>query len=151
MVRWYSLVGHWISVGLPYFVAMDRKLENGCKIQDACCEASGIMCRLAIVKPANETTQGAFDSEINTNAKTSVNTINNAKANTNKQSQTKPHPALTMALTQPQCSTLSNHGMFLCKLCLETPLFFCQYSSADKQTQPWLHWHCKTVYKIFSA
>ena len=52
MVRWYGLGGSWISIGLPHFVAMERKPEDGCEIQDACCGVTGIMCRLAIVKTA---------------------------------------------------------------------------------------------------
>ena len=54
--RWYGLGGHWINVGLPNYVAMDRKPENGCEIQDACDGRSRIMIRLKLVK-------GALDNE----------------------------------------------------------------------------------------
>jgi hypothetical protein len=32
---WYGQGGHWIDVGLPHYVAIDRKPENGCEIQNA--------------------------------------------------------------------------------------------------------------------
>jgi len=52
--RWYGLGGHWINVGLPMYVAMDRKPENGCEIQNCCDGISGIMMRLIIVKSEKE-------------------------------------------------------------------------------------------------
>ena len=36
--RWYGMSGHWIDEGLPMYVAINHKPENGCKIQD-CCDA----------------------------------------------------------------------------------------------------------------
>ena len=33
--RWYGKGGHWINHGLPMYVAIDRKPENGCEIQCA--------------------------------------------------------------------------------------------------------------------
>ena len=54
MVRWYGLGGHWISEGLPHYVSIDRKPEDGCEIQNACCAETGIMCRLKIVKTSEE-------------------------------------------------------------------------------------------------
>ena len=50
--RWYGLGGHWINMGLPMYVAMDRKPEDGLEIQNMCCALSGIMCRLKLVKSA---------------------------------------------------------------------------------------------------
>ena len=52
--RWYGLGGHWINCGLPNYVAMDRKPENGCEIQDACDGRSKVMIRLKLVKGAAE-------------------------------------------------------------------------------------------------
>jgi len=49
MVKWYGLGGAWISIGLPMYVSIDRKPENGCEIQNAACERSGIMLRLHLV------------------------------------------------------------------------------------------------------
>ena len=50
MSRWYGQGGHWINHGLPQYVAIDRKPENGCKIQNAACGRSGVMLRLKLVK-----------------------------------------------------------------------------------------------------
>ena len=54
MSRWYGQGGHWINHGLPMYVAIDRKPENGCEIQNAACGHSGVMIRLKIVKTAEE-------------------------------------------------------------------------------------------------
>ena len=48
--RWYGLGGTWINIGLPMYVAMDRKPEHGCEIQNCCDAMSGIMLRLKLVK-----------------------------------------------------------------------------------------------------
>ena len=48
--RWYGLGGNWINMGLPHYVAMDRKPEHGCEIQNCCDGLSGIMMRLKLVK-----------------------------------------------------------------------------------------------------
>jgi Transposase IS4 len=50
--RWYGLGGHWINIGLPMYVAMDRKPEDGLEIQNACCAHSGIMFQIKLVKTA---------------------------------------------------------------------------------------------------
>ena len=50
--RWYGLGGHWINMGLPMYVAFDRKPEDGCEIQNACCGKSGIMMQLCLVRTA---------------------------------------------------------------------------------------------------
>ena len=54
MSRWYGQGGHWINHGLPMYVAIDRKPENDCEIQNAACGHSGVMIRLKIVKTAEE-------------------------------------------------------------------------------------------------
>ena len=54
MVRWYGLGGHWISVGLPHYVAIDRKPKDGCKILDSCCANVGILCQLRLVKTVTD-------------------------------------------------------------------------------------------------
>ena len=43
MSRWYGHGGHWINHGLPQYIAIDRKPENGCEIQNAACGVSGVM------------------------------------------------------------------------------------------------------------
>jgi Transposase IS4 len=53
MSRWYGLGGHWINIGLPMYVAMDRKPEDGCEIQNSCCGKSGILLQLKLVKSAS--------------------------------------------------------------------------------------------------
>jgi hypothetical protein len=44
--RWYGQGGSWINHGLPMYVAIDRKPENGCEIQNSACGKSGVMLRL---------------------------------------------------------------------------------------------------------
>jgi hypothetical protein len=52
--RWYGQGGHWINHGLPMYTAIDRKPENGCKIQNSACGRITIMMRLKLVKTAEE-------------------------------------------------------------------------------------------------
>jgi hypothetical protein len=54
MSRWYRQGGHWINIGLPHYLAIDRKPDNGCEIQTACCGKSGVMLQLRIVKTNKE-------------------------------------------------------------------------------------------------
>ncbi|KAG7344517.1 transposase IS4 [Nitzschia inconspicua] len=48
--RWYGLGGHWINIGLPHYVQMDRKPEAGCEVQNAADGESGVILRLKLVK-----------------------------------------------------------------------------------------------------
>jgi Transposase IS4 len=41
-------------MGLPMYVAIDWKPENGCEIQNVACGQSGVMIRLKLVKTAQE-------------------------------------------------------------------------------------------------
>lgn len=50
--RWYGQGGSWINLGLPMYVAIDRKPEYGCEIQNICCGRSGVMLKLRLVKSA---------------------------------------------------------------------------------------------------
>jgi hypothetical protein len=52
--RWYGQGGYWINHGLPQYIAIDRKPEFGCEIQNSCCGRSGIMMRLKLVKTMEE-------------------------------------------------------------------------------------------------
>jgi hypothetical protein len=45
IARWYGQGGHWIEHGLPQYVAIDRKQENGCEIQKSAYGRGGIMKR----------------------------------------------------------------------------------------------------------
>jgi hypothetical protein len=49
MSRWYGQGGSWINHGLPMYIAIDRKPENGCEIQNSACGESGVMLRLKLV------------------------------------------------------------------------------------------------------
>ena len=55
--RWYGLGGHWINIGIPNYVEMERNPDNGCEIQDACGGRSKVMIRLKLVK-------GSVDNEL---------------------------------------------------------------------------------------
>jgi hypothetical protein len=48
--KWYGLGGSWINMGLPHYIAIDRKPEDGCDIQNAACGCSGVMMQLKLVK-----------------------------------------------------------------------------------------------------
>ena len=50
MIRWYGHGGGWINRGLPHYIAIDRKPENGLEVQNAACGDSGIMIQLKLVK-----------------------------------------------------------------------------------------------------
>ena len=54
MSRWYGLRGGWINIGIPIYIAIDHKPENGCKIQNSACGNSGVMLRLLIFKSAED-------------------------------------------------------------------------------------------------
>jgi hypothetical protein len=45
-------IGHWINHGLPQYILMDYKPEDGCEIQNAARGRIGIMIRLKLVKAA---------------------------------------------------------------------------------------------------
>jgi len=54
IVRWYGFGGKFVNKGLPHYVEMERKPEDGCEIQDAACVDSGIMIQLKLVKGKEE-------------------------------------------------------------------------------------------------
>ena len=72
MSRWYGKGGHWINHGLPMYVAINRKPENGCEIQNAACGHSGVMIRLKIVKTAEEENASAVTDDDSNNHGTNV-------------------------------------------------------------------------------
>jgi len=49
MSKWNGLGGNWINVGLPTFISMERKPEDGCEIQNVCCARSKIMMQIKVV------------------------------------------------------------------------------------------------------
>ena len=72
MSWWYGQGSHWINHGLPMYVAIDRKPENGCEIQTAACGRSGVMIRLKIVKTAEEDNAGVVTVDDGNNHGTNV-------------------------------------------------------------------------------
>ena len=72
MSRWYGQGGHWINHGLPMYVVIDRKPENGCEIQNAACGRSGVMIRLKVVKTAEEENASAVTDDDGNNHGTNV-------------------------------------------------------------------------------
>jgi hypothetical protein len=61
--RWYGLGGYWINMGLPQYVAIDRKPENGCEIQNAADGLSGVMLRLKLVETAEAEDENVHEEE----------------------------------------------------------------------------------------
>ena len=59
--QWYGQGVHWINLGLPMYVVMDRKPENGAEIQNSACGWLGIMMRLNIVKSAKNDEEHQYD------------------------------------------------------------------------------------------
>ena len=72
MSQWYGQGGHWINHGLPMYVAIDRKPENDCEIQNAACGRSGVMIQLNIVKTAEEENASAVTDDDSNNHGTNV-------------------------------------------------------------------------------
>ena len=72
MSQWYGQGGHWINHGLPMYVAIDRKPENGCEIQNAACGHSGVMIRLKVVKTAEEENASVVTEDDSNNHGTNV-------------------------------------------------------------------------------
>ncbi len=47
--RWYGQGGSWIEHGLPHYMVIDRKTENGFEIQNSACGRSGVMMHPHVV------------------------------------------------------------------------------------------------------
>ena len=54
MSRWYGIGGNWINADLTQYIAIDRKPENGCDIQNSADGFSGITAQLKLVKTSSE-------------------------------------------------------------------------------------------------
>ena len=72
MSWWYGQGSHWINHGLPMYVVIDRKPENGCEIQNAACGRCGVMIRLKVVKTAEEENASAVTEDDGNNHGTNV-------------------------------------------------------------------------------
>ena len=54
MVHWYGQGGVWINLGLPMYVAIDRKSESGAEIQNSACGKNQIILRLKVWKSEDD-------------------------------------------------------------------------------------------------
>jgi hypothetical protein len=54
MIRWYGVGGSFVDAGIPHYAVIERKPDNGAKIQNLADVASGIMLRIKIIKSAAE-------------------------------------------------------------------------------------------------
>jgi Transposase IS4 len=72
MSWWYRQGGHWIEHGLLHYVAIDRKPENGCEVQNAACGRSGIMLQLQLVTTAYHEVTRDLESKVGLNHGTVV-------------------------------------------------------------------------------
>ena len=52
--RWYGIGGQYINDGLPQYIEIDLKPENGCEIHNAADGVSGIIMQLDIFKTSSE-------------------------------------------------------------------------------------------------
>jgi len=51
---WYRQGEYCINIGLPIYIEIDRKPENGCEIQNSTCGRSGVILQLRLAKIAEE-------------------------------------------------------------------------------------------------
>ena len=61
----YSLGGDWIELGLPHFVSIERKPEDGCEVQNLASAESAIMPRIEIVTGATDKNERALEGSFN--------------------------------------------------------------------------------------
>jgi hypothetical protein len=54
VIRWYGVGGAFVNAGLPMYLALERKPDNGGEIQNLADVSSGIMLGLKVVKSATE-------------------------------------------------------------------------------------------------
>ncbi len=94
---WYGQGGHWINHGLPQNVAIDRKPENGCEIQNAACGCSGVM--LHFWSWSRELT-------LSVRMKTMMNQMNQVSYMVSKYWKVSSHPGLGPTVLCAQTLTL---------------------------------------------
>ena len=61
--RCYGGGGYWINEGLPCYMAIDCKPENGCDIQNLTCGENGVMLQLKLVKNIQEEVKAGLGKE----------------------------------------------------------------------------------------
>ena len=54
MCKWYGIGGKWINAGLPQYITIDIKPENGCEIHNASGGVPGIIMQLKLVRTFHE-------------------------------------------------------------------------------------------------
>ena len=69
---WCGLGGFWTNTGVPVHVAMERKPDSGCEIQNSACGRSGTMMRLKLVKTAEEQHAGTKDDDMEPPHRTAI-------------------------------------------------------------------------------
>jgi Transposase IS4 len=57
------LGGHWIDIGLPNYIAIERKPENSCEIQNTACGRSGIMLAFQLVTTPLDRKESELESD----------------------------------------------------------------------------------------
>ena len=62
--RWYGIARGWMDIGLPPYVAIDRKPEHGCEIQNTACRCSRIMLHLQLVSTADDERDRAYEGQM---------------------------------------------------------------------------------------
>ena len=70
--RWYGQGGAWINMGLPCFIAFDRKPDDGCEIWSCCCGQTGVMVQLKLVKTQTQQQEDKETEDDGTNHGTEV-------------------------------------------------------------------------------
>jgi hypothetical protein len=63
IIRWYGLGGAYVQLGLPMYLAMERKPDNGAEVQNVACVESNIMMQLKYVDAEEE--EAAKEKELN--------------------------------------------------------------------------------------
>lgn len=75
--KWYDLGGSWSDIGLPRYVAIQRKPESGCELQTSSCGESGIMIRIKVVMGSSSAPQttSTQTEELSASAETTLDLI----------------------------------------------------------------------------
>ena len=133
IIQWYRIEGNWICKGLPHFVAIERKPDNGCKIQNSCFGDSGIMLRLKIVRGLQRDASGVNDltkPPVDLHKAPNLDYNNNAGTNT------------VLELTRPWWHTN--------RVVLADSAFASVRMAAKLNKKPWLHRSGENFYEVLS-
>ena len=61
MFRWYRIGCPWIDVGLPHYVNIDRKPENGCQVPNIPCGITGIILKVEVVSTTEDESGRSYE------------------------------------------------------------------------------------------